>query len=201
MDSNVPATAARTATVVPARAARPDFPLGRVLVAVLGIALLATFLWLSRRAPAQAPAAARTGGAPATVPARPSATAAPAPAPASPVRSPPSVRQPEAMGRLRIDFDHPLERGTLRVFVDDELALEERLTGQRRKKALVFRMHEGSFREELGVKAGLHEVRVEVRWDDNLRQERIVGNFRPGLTRRLEASLGRIRRDLNLEWK
>jgi serine/threonine-protein kinase len=201
MDSNVPATAARTATVVPARAARPDFPLGRVLVAVLGIALLATFLWLSRRAPAQAPAVARTGGAPATVPARPSATAAPAPAPASPVRSPPSVRQPEAMGRLRIDFDHPLERGTLRVFVDDELALEERLTGQRRKKALVFRMHEGSFREELGVKAGLHEVRVEVRWDDNLRQERIVGNFRPGLTRRLEASLGRIRRDLNLEWK
>jgi hypothetical protein len=105
------------------------------------------------------------------------------------------------MGRLRIDFDHPLERGTLRVFVDDELALEERLTGQRRKKALVFRLHEGSFREELGVKAGLHEVRVEVRWDDNQRQERIVGNFRPGLTRHLEASLGRLRRDLNLEWK
>jgi len=44
-------------------------------------------------------------------------------------------------------------------------------------------------------------VRVEVRWDDNLRQERIVGSFRPGLTRHLEASLGRIRRDLNLEWK
>ena len=197
-DSNVPPSAARTASVLPARVSRPDFPLGRVLVAVLGIGVLASFLWLSRRAPAQAPGAARPGGAPATVPARPSATAAPAPAPPDPA---PTAGQAEAAGRLRIDFDHPLERGTLRIFVDDELALEERLAGQKRQKALVFRMHEGTFREELDVKAGLHEVRVEVRWDDNLRRERIVGNFRPGLTRRLAASLGRIRRDLNLEWK
>ena len=49
----------------------------------------------------------------------------------------PTATSAEPAGRLRIDFDHPLERGTLRIFVDDELALEERLTGQRRKKALV----------------------------------------------------------------
>ena len=98
---------------------------------------------------------------------------------------------PSTIGRYEI----------LRVFVDEKLALEERLTGQRRTMALVFPMHGGSFREELEVKPGLHEVRVDVRWDDNLRRERIVGNFRPGLTRRLGASLGRIRRDLNLEWK
>ena len=55
--------------------------------------------------------------------------------------------------------------------------------------------------KELDVKAGLHEVRVEVHWDDNLRRERIVGNFRPGLTRRLDVSLGRIRHNLDLEWK
>jgi hypothetical protein len=108
---------------------------------------------------------------------------------------------PANPGRLRIDFDHPLRSGTLRVFVDDELALEERLAGQRRKKALVFKMHEGSFRDELEVPPGVHEVRVEVRWDDNVKDERIVGNFRSGVTRRLEASLGRIRRDLKLEWK
>ena len=201
-DSSVPAAAARTATVVPPRASRPDFPLGRVLVAVLGIGLLASFLWLSRRAPGQAPGAARPApGAPATAPDRPSATTLPTPAPASPDPAPTAASEPEATGRLRIDFDHPLERGRLRIYVDDELALEERLTGQMRKKALVFRMHEGSFREELEVKPGLHEVRVDVLWDDNLRRERVVGNFRPGLTRRLEASLGRIRRDLNLEWK
>jgi serine/threonine-protein kinase len=108
---------------------------------------------------------------------------------------------PSAPGRLRIDFDHPLRRGTLRIFVDDELALEEAIVGQKRKKALVFRMHEGSFRDELEIAAGLHEVRVEVRWDDNVKTARIIGRFRPGGTRRLDASLGRIRGDLNLEWK
>jgi serine/threonine protein kinase len=118
----------------------------------------------------------------------------------SPGPLPPRGALPEAQGRLRIDFDHPLRTGTIRVFVDDELALEERLSGQQ-KKALVFKLHEGSFRDELEVRSGLHEVRVEVLWDDNVRRERIVGNFRPGATRRLEASLGRIRRDLKLEWK
>jgi hypothetical protein len=42
---------------------------------------------------------------------------------------------------------------------------------------------------------------MEVRWGDNVRTERIVGNFPAGATRRLEADLGRIRRDLKLEWK
>jgi hypothetical protein len=89
----------------------------------------------------------------------------------------------------------------LRVFVDDELALEERLRGQQRKKALLFKVHEGSFRDELEVRPGLHEVRVEVRWDEDVRTERTIGSFRSGATRRLEASLGRVRRDLKLEWK
>ena len=35
-----------------------------MIVAVLGIGLLASFLWLSRRAPTQAPGAARPGGVP-----------------------------------------------------------------------------------------------------------------------------------------
>ena len=53
---------------------------------------------------------------------------------------------------------------------------------------------------ELEVSPGLHEVRVEVRWDESVRTERIVGSFRAGATRRLEVNLGRIRRDLELEW-
>jgi hypothetical protein len=85
--------------------------------------------------------------------------------------------------------------------VDDQLALEETLTGQKRTKALVFGVHEGSSRNELETPPGLHEVRFEVRWDENVRTERIVGNFRSGATRRLEASLGRIRHDLDLQWK
>jgi hypothetical protein len=127
---------------------------------------------------------------------------APAPRPSGEARPrPPSSLQPEPSGRLRIDFEHPLRRGTLRVFVDNELTLEEQLTGQQTKKALVFKVHQGSFRDELEIAPGLHEVRVEVRWDGNAKTARIVGSFRPGATRRLEASLGRIRHDLGLKWK
>jgi len=166
--------------------------MGRIAVGVaVGLALIALLLWIPwphaapSPAPTQAPRAAS-----AARPARP--TPAPTPAPR------PAAREP---GRLRIDFDHPLRRGTLRVFVDDELELEQRLMGQQTTKALVFKMHEGTFRDELDVQPGLHEVRLEVRWDDNVKTERIVGSFQSGATRTLEASLGRIRRDLNLEWK
>ena len=86
------------------------------------------------------------------------------------------------------------------MYVDGALAAEETLSGEKRKKALVFALHEGTSRSELDVPPGVHEVRVEVRWDDNLRSERIVGNFRAGATRRLGVSLGRIRHDLSLEW-
>ena len=162
--------------------------------AVLG--LLALALWIPRWATAPSPG-----------PAPPRRVATPTPRPRGGAPSPAPRRGsvaallPAQAGRLRIDFDHPLRSGTLRVFVDDEQTLEESLTGEKRKKALVFGLHEGSSQNELEVSPGLHEVRVEVRWDDNVRTERIVGNFRPGVTRRLEASLGRIRRDLSLEWK
>jgi len=201
-DSSVPPAAARTRTAVPRRGWPSHPPLVRVLVAVAGIGLLASFLWLSRRAPQPASTppprtAPTTLAVPAAPGAGPAATAAPETAPAAAAATPAA----EPPGRLRIDFDHPLERGRLRIFVDDELALEQRISGQRTKKALVFPMHEGSLREELDVLPGLHEVRVEIRWDDNVRNERIVGSFRSGATRRLEANLGRIRRDLSLEWK
>jgi serine/threonine protein kinase len=161
------------------------------VVAVLG--LLALALWTARWATAPLPGAAAS-------------RRVAAPTPRTPGPTPSSLGSlasllPAQAGRLRVDFDHPLRSGTLRVFVDDDLAFEEPLTGQKRTKALVFGVHEGSLQTELEVPSGLHEVRIEVRWDENVRTERIVGNFRPGVTRRLEASLGRIRRDLNLEWK
>lgn len=174
------ATAA-SATAAPAPANLP--PRRRralaLAAAAAGLGLLSLFLWAPRQAPA---------------PPTPTASTAP-------FFGALAALLPEAPGRIRIDFDHPFRSGTLRVFVDDEMALEVPLTGQKRTKALVFGRHEGSSRNELAITPGRHEVRVEVRWDDNVRTERIVGNFRPGVTRRLEASLGRIRRDLNLEWK
>ncbi len=184
----VPAGASATRTSLPPPRRRKERR-GLVLAAVgAGACLLALLLWISGRGP-EVPKPPR--GAP-----RP-----PAPSPGGSLLGPLSSLLPQEPSRLRIDFDHPLRSGTLRVFVDDELALEQGLSGQPRKTALVFKRHEGSFRDELEIPPGLHEVRVEVRWDDNLKTARIVGNFRPGAARRLEASLGRLRRDLNLEWK
>jgi eukaryotic-like serine/threonine-protein kinase len=163
-------------------------PVVAAAAAILGV--VALFLWAPRQPPS-APGA--TPPTPATTAPSTGPATAPATAPAAaPVQTEPA--------RLRIDFAHPLRRGRLQVFVDDELTLDERLTGQQKKTALVFKLHEGSLREELDVAPGLHEVRIEVTWDDNKKVERIVGSFRAGATRRLEASLGRMRRDLTLEW-
>ena len=46
--------------------------------------------------------------------------------------------------------------------MDDELILDQRLSGQETKKALVFTMHEGSFRDELDVAPGC--TRCGSRW-------------------------------------
>jgi serine/threonine-protein kinase len=184
----LPGAATRSFPAVPRRRLRPRRALVRAgIAAALGLVALVVWAPWSPDAPSPAPPRSQRSVAPQPA----------APPPAAPRSTPP----PSEPGRLRIDFDHPLRSGTLRVFVDDQLALEERLTGQQKKKALVFKLHEGTFRDELEVPAGLHEVRMEVRWGDNVRTERIVGNFPAGATRRLEADLGRIRRDLKLEWK
>ncbi len=172
------ATDTRTAAPPPrpARSSRIRLFVGAAVV--LGV--VALILWMPRQL---APTGSGT-------------TASPAPS------SPPApVAAPLEPARLRIDFDHPLRRGKLRVFVDDKLALDRPLSGQQAKKAVVFTVHEGSLRDELEVTAGLHEVRLEVAWQDNVKKEKIVGNFRSGATRTLLASLGRLRRDLKLEWK
>jgi hypothetical protein len=188
----VPAGAGATRTFLPPFRRRRERR-GLVLATVAaGLCLLGLLLWIPGRDPAPDPRPISPRASPAQ---------APTPTPGGSIVGPLTSLQPQEPGRLRIDFDHPLRRGTVRVFVDDELALEEQLTGQQKKRALVFKRHEGSFRDELEIPPGLHEVRVEIRWEDNVKTERIVGNFRPGATRRLEASLGRFRRDLNLEWK
>jgi len=48
---------------------------------------------------------------------------------------------------------------------------------------------------------GKHQIRVQVTWDDNERTEEISGTFKPGDTRRLEIRVGRLRKDLSLDWR
>ena len=119
-----------------------------------------------------------------------------------PTAVPPKPKRPAAEpGHLHVDFDHPLEAGTLRVWVDDELVVDQKLTSRVHKEALVFKVRRGSVTELLDVSPGNHEVRVQVKWEDNDKTERISGIFKAGVTKRLEASLGRLRKNLSLDWK
>lgn len=69
------------------------------------------------------------------------------------------------------------------------------------KKLLAIKMRRGVLQEELQLVPGGHEVRVQVAWDDNERTERIWGTFKEAQTRRLEIRLGRVRKNLSVDWK
>lgn len=102
---------------------------------------------------------------------------------------------------LAIDFEHHLKSGKIRVWLDKDLVLDEPLDARVTKKILAFTLRKGHVEETLEVPPGPHEVWVEVSWDDNLKTERIPGVFESGKTRTLDVSVGRIRKDLSLDWK
>jgi serine/threonine-protein kinase len=161
--------------------------------------------------------------------ARPSAaTAAPMPPPVTPAPSrPPSVpsappaeafvlrpdsplgsaspthpaAQPAAAGRLAVEFEHHLRRGNLQVWVDDERVFDEDFDGRVTRRILALKLRKGVVQEVLTLAPGRHEVRVQVKWDDNVKSGRISGTFPPGATRRLDVAIGRIRGKLSLNWK
>ena len=182
---------------LPAAPARSKRSRSRALavVAVLGaLGGVAWFLW---------------PGAPVPVPRRASTPARPSPAPptpppdlaSSPVPSPdPDDPQP-AGAQLAIDFEYPLKNGTLRVWVDGQLALDQDLAGRTAKKLVGITIHKGSLERTIAVRPGKRAVRVRVAWDDNVKEERLTTTFKPGQTRRLEIRLGRIRKNLSVDWK
>jgi serine/threonine protein kinase len=139
------------------------------------------------------------------VPPAPSSPAATAPeitAP-PPASSTPVPRRPaKNAARLEIDFDHSLKSGELRVWIDEELVLEETLDSRVTKKILAYKKRQGSVDEALEVSPGSHTVTVRVAWDGNVKTGRITGTFRAGTTRRLHASLGGlIKKELSLDWE
>ncbi len=94
-----------------------------------------------------------------------------------------------------------MRSGLLRIWLDEELIVEQRVAGQASKKGLVFTVRKGSYKDVLEVQPGRHTLRVKVAWEDNEKTERIVGTFKPRVTRRLQVRLGRLRKNLSLEWE
>jgi serine/threonine-protein kinase len=156
-----------------------------------------------------APPKARAQG---TATARPRAAAA-EPDRAQPDRTEPDAAEPAAPEpgdagftatdgptRLALDFQHPLERGTLRLWLDDRLLMTQQLDAESTRNVVGLRLRKGSIEQVLEVPPGRHTVRVEVAWDDNRKSRTITGTFPAGGVRRLEARLGRLRKNLSLDW-
>jgi serine/threonine-protein kinase len=102
--------------------------------------------------------------------------------------------------RLAIHFEHPIRTGTFRLWIDDELKLERMFSG-RPKKLLAVTAWSGEWRQTVDVRPGRRALRVQVRWDDNERTELIEGVFVAGETRAMDVGVGRLRKDLSLDWR
>jgi serine/threonine-protein kinase len=161
---------------------RQGSPRERALLAALLLAL-AAFVWIQQRSSFSA------APNPATPP----------PAPLARDTPPPAVPTP-APARVVVDFEHPLESGTLRLWVDGEEVLVERVKGDVTKRLVLFKLRSGVLTEVLEVEPGRHRFRVKVDWDDEARVEEIAGRFDPGETYRLAVRLGRMSKDLSLRW-
>jgi hypothetical protein len=149
------------------------------------------------------PTLAAPRSAPSTDPSPPAAEPTPTPAgSAAPDQPSAAAALPgREASRLRIDFDHPLKAGVLRVWIDGAQVINEKVSGTVQKKAVVFKMAQGKFRDTLEVSAGAHTVRFQIAWDNNVKIEEIKGTFAPGETKTLAADLGRLRKGLELEWR
>ena len=104
-------------------------------------------------------------------------------------------------GKLEVDFEHNLKGGTLKVWIDDELVIDEPLESRVTQKILSYRIHKGTLSQNLEVGPGEHLVRVQVEGDGFSASRRIHGAFESGEKRRLRVEVGGIiKRDLTLAW-
>jgi len=107
---------------------------------------------------------------------------------------------PEAgRSRLRLSVEHPFESGRLITWIDGVLAYETKLQAPVSKKG-VFKVREGHAEKLLDLEPGRHEVRVEVTWEQDRRVSTKVIDVASGATGLLEVRVGRMSKDLKLEW-
>ncbi len=176
----------------------------RALAVAAGLLLLGGFGWLIARLVEPPPVARRItdSTAPAVV-----APEGPSEAPTKPpevARSPAAAApDPHEAAQLVIDFEHTLKSGVLSIFVDELMVVDRPFGGRVTRSIVGLDMRKGHLIETLEVVPGLHELRVRVAWDDNVKTERSQTFFNPGGRLRLRAklgSMGGLRKDLSLEW-
>jgi serine/threonine-protein kinase len=121
--------------------------------------------------------------------------------------APPLARSPTPEPRVRapatlaIHLEHPLTRGTVKVWLDGKLVLREALSSTVTKKILFFTFRSGRVRETLKVAPGLHKLRVEVRGQDRSDSAQDSVLFKSGSKRRLFVRASSRRGRLSFEWR
>jgi len=219
------AAAVRAAQTVPARVSTPVTTGSgrRWLLPATAVVVLAVLAAVANRAPAPpvlttsttmaqvaptttAPTAAPVTAATARPRAQPAATARP------PLESPTmtasnagvgaaatSTAEP-AQSRIRLSVEHPFESGRLIVWIDGVLVYEMKLQAPVSKKVVGVKVREGHAEKLLDLEPGRHEVRVEVTWEQDRRVSTKVVDVASGSTGLLEVRVGRMSKDLRLEW-
>jgi hypothetical protein len=108
---------------------------------------------------------------------------------------------PIVPARLTVRFEHALEEGTLRLWVDNEVVVQQNLESVESTGIPGFRRRRGSFEREVAVKPGMRTIRAEVRWNDNVMEQRLSARFQSGSARHLDLNLGRNQKALSVKWK
>jgi len=120
------------------------------------------------------------------------------------VSSPPPAAEPaaaEAPAELFVDFEHALKEGYLRIWVDGVPVVDTDIEGRVKKKLVGLKWRKGHLEQTLAVSPGRHSIQVQVSWKGKQKTETISGRFESGSRRILEIRLGRIRKNLDLEWR
>jgi hypothetical protein len=102
--------------------------------------------------------------------------------------------------RIRLSVEHPFESGRLIVWIDGVLVYETKLEAPVSKRVVAFKVREGRAEKLLDLEPGRHEVRVEVTWEQDRRVSTKVVDVAPASTGLLEVRVGRMSKDLKLEW-
>jgi hypothetical protein len=92
----------------------------------------------------------------------------------------------------------------LRVWVDEDLVVEESIGGRVTRDIVGIKFRKGRLSDSLEVTPGRREVRMQVAWDDNVKTKSAYANFKSHGTFRLKAKLGGLgglKKDLSLEWQ
>jgi serine/threonine-protein kinase len=108
--------------------------------------------------------------------------------------------QPAARTRMRVNVEHPLENGRLIMWIDGVLVLEAKLQAPVAKKIVAIKVRDGRLDRVIDVEPGRHEVRVEITWDQERRTATRLADIAAGATGLLDVRVGRMSKDLTVEW-